>query len=119
MRASVLLEELVDAAHGLDSPRGEDDIKKALKLPDPGGPAGCGGELPEPPEGADVEGYGGFHPRVVGDAEAGLACGREDTGVGSRAVSFVPRLISGEGTGAGSRAVSFVPRHISGEGPPI
>ena len=86
MRASVLLEELVDAAHGLDAPRSEDDVKKALKLPDPGGPAGCGGELPEPPQGADVEGYGGFHPRVIGDAEAGLACGREDMGAGSRAV---------------------------------
>ena len=100
MRASVLLEEFVKAAHGLNAPGGKHDIKKALKLPNPGCPAGCGGEFIEPPEGADVEGYGGLHPRVIGDAEAGLACGREDMG-------------------AGSRAVSFVPRHISGEGPPI
>lgn len=87
MRASVLLEEFVKAAHGLNAPGGKHDIKKALKLPNPGCPAGCGGEFIEPPEGADVEGYGGLHPRVIGDAEAGLACGREDTGAGSRAVS--------------------------------
>ena len=84
MRGSVLLEELVDAAHGLDAPRSEDDVKKALKLPDPGGPAGCGGELPEPPEGADVEGDGGLAPGVIGNAEAGLACGREGDKAGTR-----------------------------------
>ena len=67
MRGSVLLEELVDAADGLDAPGCEDDVEDALELPDPWGPAGSrGGELPEPPEGADVEGDGGLAPGVIG-----------------------------------------------------
>ena len=85
MRGSVLLEELVDTADGLDAPGCEDDVEDALELPDPWGPAGSrGGELPEPPEGADVEGDGGLAPGVIGNAEAGLACGREGDKAGTR-----------------------------------